>query len=729
MKYSLFFLCFLICSPIHTFAEVDLQTLEQQLEQISDASTESESRVRALLAEVEQQGKNQHILLVTQKLSRLLKDNGKLDEAIEYAKRSVTIAENLEDKKQVADAWFEIALIEKNRSQLKRSIEIMENTVLPMAKEHNLSGLANYYRMTGVFYRNDFDMDKAKYFYDLALPLYESSNDTKGLGQMYSVLGVYYEAMDQKQLALELTLKARVIFEKLDDVDQLATIYYNLASLLSGLGSNDEAIEYFKKTLEMDIRRNDKSDMMFSYFKLAGIHHKIDKNEEAEEYVLKSIELSRELNDTNHLAMNLLTLSMIKRALNQRDMLLPILTEAENIARQNNYKNTLRFASALLASYLIDEKNYESAHSYAETALAISREMNVLRLIIIDTSHLAKINYHLGHYQAAYELLKESNEINVKDINEKRAKAEAKLKRDVKLLEEQLKVTELEKDNLLKEEIILQKAYQQTVNLSIAGLLILLLLIFAYFQIQRRRTANQKAQQILTALDRKNEHLAEIAHDFRTPLGVLKAHLEAMEDGMVEANEKTFSTLKNRITDLNRLVGDMKESSMNELGLIRLELKTITVNEFFEEHLFNFRPLIAAADLTLEADIQTPPSLEAELDSERMAQVVGNLIKNSIRYTHAKGKMVVRVSSTENTLHLSLEDSSPSVPANDLPHLFDKFYRSSDTQQMAKDGSGLGLFICHEIISAHGGEITAELSQLGGLLITMSLPLTQKHES
>lgn len=218
----------------------------------------------------------------------------------------------------------------------------------------------------------------------------------------------------------------------------------------------------------------------------------------------------------------------------------------------------------------------------------------------------------------------------------------------------------------------------------------------------------------------EREWISNTSHELQTPLAVLRAQIEALQDGIRQPDAKTLSEMHAAMMRLSRLVQDLKTLSFaRETGLVTASAPE-DLAEIVRAAADVARPALTAKGITLHLDL--PPALSLTCDRERIAQVIDNLLQNAARYTNAPGQVRLRLRSEPNAVLLDVEDTAPGAPDADLPRLFDRFYRAEASRSRAYGGSGLGLSVCKAIIEAHGGTIWAARSDLGGLHIAIRLP-------
>jgi two-component system sensor histidine kinase BaeS len=216
--------------------------------------------------------------------------------------------------------------------------------------------------------------------------------------------------------------------------------------------------------------------------------------------------------------------------------------------------------------------------------------------------------------------------------------------------------------------------------------------------------------------------VADISHELRTPLALLRADIEAMQDGVRPLNGAALGTLHADALRLGRLVDDLYELSMTDLGALSYRKQPLDIGALLAKELDAFRAQFeeAGLDLSLTHSDKGPWTITA--DDQRLSQLFRNLLRNSLAYTDRGGRLQVSLTRDAHGLHIVFEDSAPGVPPEALDKLFERLYRVESSRSRATGGAGLGLAIARNIVHAHGGRIVAEPSPLAGLRIRITLP-------
>lgn len=231
---------------------------------------------------------------------------------------------------------------------------------------------------------------------------------------------------------------------------------------------------------------------------------------------------------------------------------------------------------------------------------------------------------------------------------------------------------------------------------------------------------NRMAVSLQAARQARQQWIADIAHELRTPLATLRAEIEALQDGIRQPDAANLDSLAQEVTRLTRLVDDLRLLSLSDLGALDYRFAPLDLGRFVADYLHE---ATARPGPRLALSTELPEGLTVRADGDRLDQVLANLLQNTRRYTHDPAELNVRLAREGNEARLSWEDSAPGVPPEALPRLTDRLYRVDESRASASGGSGLGLAIARAIVEGHGGRMQASASALGGLHWDVWLPL------
>lgn len=218
--------------------------------------------------------------------------------------------------------------------------------------------------------------------------------------------------------------------------------------------------------------------------------------------------------------------------------------------------------------------------------------------------------------------------------------------------------------------------------------------------------------------------VADVAHELRSPLSNIRGYLEAVSDGVVEPNAETINSLSEEVVLLSRLVDDLQDLSLAEAGELKLIRQAEDIGKLVNRGVAMIQGQAIAKDVSVTVDLSDRLPL-CNVDSHRISQVLHNLLNNALSHTPKGGAITVRARQRDNQVEVSVADTGEGIPSEDLPYIFERFYRVDKSRSRATGGSGLGLTIARRLVEAHGGRIEVQ-SELGkGSCFTFTLPVSE----
>ena len=237
---------------------------------------------------------------------------------------------------------------------------------------------------------------------------------------------------------------------------------------------------------------------------------------------------------------------------------------------------------------------------------------------------------------------------------------------------------------------------------------------------------NAMAARLAQAEATRRRLIADLGHELRTPVATIEAYVDAAEDGITVADEDTWAVLRTQTTRLRRLAEDMTAISRAEEHQLDLHRRTTAPADLIAAAVAAVRPRYAERNVALcqQIDPDLPP---VEVDPERMAQVLGNLLDNALRHTAPGGAVTVGAAPGAAGIRVTVADTGEGIAAEALPHVFERFYRADPARDRRHGGSGIGLAIVRAIVTAHGGHVTAASDGPGrGATFTVTLPAGER---
>ena len=239
---------------------------------------------------------------------------------------------------------------------------------------------------------------------------------------------------------------------------------------------------------------------------------------------------------------------------------------------------------------------------------------------------------------------------------------------------------------------------------------------------------NRMAEQLERTETMRRQLIGDVSHELRTPLTAIGGYMEGLTDGVLPATPETFEQVRVEASRLSRLVDDLQELSRVEAGSYRLDVHPVTLSTLLETTVKRLSHQFDGKQVTLTRNLSPnlPPVLA---DEDRITQVLTNLLGNALAYTLAGGEVTVSAAKTGDKMLVSVKDNGLGIPAESLPHIFDRFYRVDKSRSRAAGGgSGIGLTIAKALVEAHGGRIWVESTLRQGSTFSFSLPREEKAQ-
>lgn len=231
---------------------------------------------------------------------------------------------------------------------------------------------------------------------------------------------------------------------------------------------------------------------------------------------------------------------------------------------------------------------------------------------------------------------------------------------------------------------------------------------------------NQMSADLARSNQARRQMTADIAHDLRTPLTVIAGYVEALRDRVLEPTVERFTTIYSEVMHLQHLVEDLRTLSLADAGELRLQRQSMPPKIILQRAAAAHAQLAAQKGVTVEVEL-APDLPSVQVDAERMAQVLGNLVSNALRHTPQGGRVTLSAKADAGQVLLHVQDTGEGIPHDALPRVFDRFYRVDGSRQRVEGESGLGLAIVRSLVEAHGAKVSVQSAPGQGTTFTIVL--------
>ena len=234
------------------------------------------------------------------------------------------------------------------------------------------------------------------------------------------------------------------------------------------------------------------------------------------------------------------------------------------------------------------------------------------------------------------------------------------------------------------------------------------------------RRFNAMVSELARTEEVRRNMVADLAHELRTPLTNIRGYIEGIADGVISPSTETLDSMQVEVVLLTRLIEDLQDLALAESGRLRLQIKECDLSQLVRTSASAFQQQAQAKSISLVAEAPQPVLLQG--DQERLSQVIRNLLANAVAYTPEGGRVIVSSEPGEDGGVILVQDDGPGIPAEDLPNVFERFYRVDESRSRSTGGIGLGLTIARRLVEAHGGNITVESDPGQGSRFRVELP-------
>ena len=243
------------------------------------------------------------------------------------------------------------------------------------------------------------------------------------------------------------------------------------------------------------------------------------------------------------------------------------------------------------------------------------------------------------------------------------------------------------------------------------------------------RSFNSMVDALENLENTRRDFLSNISHELRTPLTTIKGFIDGILDGVIPAEKQNayLSIVRDEVRRMEKLVNDIMDLARFQTGETKLNITVFDINEKIRRCVVSLQQLIVGKNLNVMADFETE-KLYVRADPDAIQRVILNLLHNAVKFTPEGGRITVRTY-VKNKVYVEVEDNGPGIPREELPHIFDRFYKTDKSRGLDKTGVGLGLAIVKNIMLSHNEDVRVESEEGKGSKFTFTLPAAKEPDT
>lgn len=684
----------------------------------------------------------------------------KSDKAVELGKKSLQIAEKNKNKKGIATAYATLGFIyfeQKKLKQAKNTLLTAEQKLLTNKQEDDLSFIysyigknylelgdtlsaVNYYKkglvlseklkiieeiaayneLIGYVYYYQGNLKKARHYFETALNTFKKTNLHYRIALASGNVGLCYFQMGNQLKSIEYYTQSAKEYKIQDLKDGEGWTNFMLSNIHTEIGEYDKAIEYLYRNKEI----YPKSDYFDAYIEREVGKIIMTKGDlvEAEKQFEKAREIFvREAKDADKKVLYLdFALLYFKKQDYQKA--LTHLIDAEKYTRVSNNQYSLMTIDRLRGASLVKLNKVEEGKKDLLNALDFCLNTNIEGELPFIYEYLSLADSLLGDYRSSLENYKKYtyySQLKNQD-NFQTGKTAYQFEYE-------------KKEAVAKAEL---KVYQTQLNYAIIGVVLMLLLTVVLIYLFRLRSKNIKIEkenirfqkreieQIRETEAFKSRFLTNITHEFRTPLTLIKGHLEILNQNANPQESSHLKKIEKSSDHLLKLINQLMELARMESHQYQLEFQQGGLSQTIIASFQAFHSLAEKKNISLKISNLSEQNFlnNFAYSKEAIMTIVSNLVSNAIKFTPENGKINVEIKDiSDELLELKVSDSGIGIKAEDIKNIFDRFYQVDTPEQRTYEGSGIGLAFVKELTQLHGGNVRVEPNENGGTIFIIQL--------
>lgn len=659
------------------------------------------------------------------------------DKAMDYYKVASSAFDALQMKQYLAYCYAQMSPIHRFRGEYDEAMSTIKKASEINRERNDLVALGYNLDNIGTLLSDLGQLDTAVYYFEQSLEIRKELKDTLALTESNLSMAVVQMGHGNYDKALEYSYEALEYATHFKDTLLIGESTYLIGTIKYYNFQFEEAINDLETALFMFEAINEKFMITSAFIAIAGCQAELKDFEGAISNLEKSLQIAEDFNYSSHLALILSNLAHSYGSLEQYPKALDYGNRALKLQEELNIPTDILTSLQVIADIYLKMGNDDQAIAYSNRALTmVEDERDYHNLAIIhelayqayqSTGDYEKAFGHLNNYMMAMDSLynvEKSTEIaNLNSVHELK---EQESENEVLRLNQELDEATIQRQNYLIAGAIL-----------VIVILAILAMIVYRGSLQRRKmsthlaTLNDQLNASNEKLETLNEYrtrlFANINHDFRTPLTLIKGYTDQIlankDNYLTQTAESNLKNLRKNTSMLTQMTSEINNLLLLEEGRLELKWSEIHLLPMLKLIIQMFDSRVVQEDKTLQLDAKIEDNLVLKADKLYFKKILFNLISNALKHTKNGDTISVEVSTNENEILLEVSDTGEGIDPAHLPYIFDRFYQVPDQPYARQEGFGIGLSLVKELVSLHGGQISVESNIGQGTKFSVNLPL------
>ena len=548
----------------------------------------------------------------------------------------------------------------------------------------------------------------------------------------YNAIGKTFYRLNKADSSVYYILKFTEAMEEMGNLEKAAVGYFNLGILASTMRDMKKSIEYSQKSLDINLEINPESNLASDYRGLATSYFYDRQYENATPLYLRGLEYAERFDDTYEKINIYINLGLNYLYLEESEKGRDYYHKAHDLLKSYNDPRAMGTCLNGLSRIYYHLEDFALAQYYARQSIQLADSVGLLEIQKFGYKYLAYASAGAEQLDSAFQQYQNFVELedSIRDSQNRDFYADLQIKYDTQQKEKELMEKELE----LSKQANLQ-------NQIIIGAILLILLLTALFQYLKNKTKlkQQKAEHALQLeqaeadklreLDQiKSTFFANISHEFRTPLTLIKTPLQDLIKGKLKGRQEKYFRIMDRNADrLMNLINQLLDLSKLESGKMQLEVAEGDINKFVRAIAYSFESLAFRKQIEFQVNI-SQKTINGFFDRDKLEKILTNLLSNAFKFTPEEGRISIEAERMEDKFFIKVSDNGMGIPKSHLPNIFERFYHVGEASDV-QASSGVGLALTKELVEMHKGKIEVESEENKGSAFMVILPISKNNFS